>query len=355
MFTLYPNREFHRECPPSVYARVMSPRFALEQAIKYYDLNPRNYSHYGAFEIPRRLTGNQTWYPTVSGYIDPVHDTVKKELELGRLIGIDHMADWDAWKNPFYIDERGNLILSHSDDHDAWYVQEIMQGFQRAVANCNGMKPASTQRLSHDYTEPQQHAQTAKTINSKAAGRLLAAGGIYNGNVEGFQKTAQQLGGDAPAGYNQVMDNKGLIITGTSVAAGLGIGRINAAAEAKSLSALSKVKAVRTIEANGKKYTVDKLALTGSRIDTTVKSGKFTVAGRALQKHGSREGSAFPAVKGNPSQINEQGQQVLDGIIKSTDTSLKEGNRFGGFDVFSSDGRGTRFDQDGNFRGFLEP
>src|SRR5699024_12141641 len=28
-----------------------------------------------------------------------------------------------------------------------------------------------------------------KTLNSKAVGRLLAAGGIYNGNIEGFRET----------------------------------------------------------------------------------------------------------------------------------------------------------------------
>lgn len=73
---------------------------------------------------------------------------------------------------------------------------------------------------------PVQHAQAAKTINSKAAGRLLAAGGIYNGNIDGFRKTAEQLGGDAPSGYNQVINNKGLLITGASVAAGLTMGRM---------------------------------------------------------------------------------------------------------------------------------
>ena len=86
-----------------------------------------------------------------------------------------------------------------------------------------------------------QHAQAAKTINSKAAGRLLAAGGIYNGNIEGFHQTAQQLGGDAPAGYDQVMDNKGLLITAASVAAGLTMGRVNVTGELEELSSLSKI------------------------------------------------------------------------------------------------------------------
>lgn len=73
---------------------------------------------------------------------------------------------------------------------------------------------------------PGQHALAEKTINSKAAGRLLAAGGILNGNIEGFKKTAEQLGGDAPAGYDQVVDNRGMLIAGASVAAGLTMGKM---------------------------------------------------------------------------------------------------------------------------------
>ena len=65
-----------------------------------------------------------------------------------------------------------------------------------------------------------------KTLNSKAVGRLLAAGGIYNGNIEGFRETANKLGGDAPAGYDQVMDNKGLLIAGASIVAGVVLGRM---------------------------------------------------------------------------------------------------------------------------------
>ena len=60
----------------------------------------------------------------------------------------------------------------------------------------------------------------------KAVGRLFAAGGIYNGNIEGFRETANKLGGDAPAGYDQVMDNKGLLIAGASIVAGVVLGRM---------------------------------------------------------------------------------------------------------------------------------
>lgn len=47
-----------------------------------------------------------------------------------------------------------------------------------------------------------------KTLNSKAIGRLLAAGGVYNGNIEGFRDTAEKLGGDAIKGYDQILNEK---------------------------------------------------------------------------------------------------------------------------------------------------
>ncbi len=64
-----------------------------------------------------------------------------------------------------------------------------------------------------------QHAQVAKTINSKAAGRLLAAGGIYNGNIEGFRQTAEQLGGDAIKGYDGVLNEttSGMLVAAASL------------------------------------------------------------------------------------------------------------------------------------------
>jgi filamentous hemagglutinin len=43
-------------------------------------------------------------------------------------------------------------------------------------------------------------------------------------------------------------------------------------------------------------------------LDPSDKSGELSAAGRALQKHGGRDGSAFPSAKGNPAAINDQGQ-----------------------------------------------
>jgi hypothetical protein len=81
----------------------------------------------------------------------------------------------------------------------------------------------------------------------------------------------------------------------------------------------------------------------------------LTVAGRALEKHRSRAGSAFPQATGNVAAKNAQGQQVLEDLLRSNNQRIVP-NRFGGQDIFDINaGRGARFDGNGNMMGFLEP
>ncbi|WP_250900654.1 hemagglutinin repeat-containing protein [Enterobacter cloacae] len=63
------------------------------------------------------------------------------------------------------------------------------------------------------------------------------------------------------------------------------------------------------------KWSVDELSEGARYTDPASKKGDLTLAGRALQKHGSRPGSAFPSAKGNPTAINEQGQKIVDSIL----------------------------------------
>lgn len=126
------------------------------------------------------------------------------------------------------------------DTYSETFQHEVRRIYAYSLNEHQGIKPSPTVKQHYsDAAIP--HVQAGKTINSKAAGRLLAAGGIYNGNIEGFNQTAQQLGGDVLAGYDQVMDNKGLLITVASVAAGLAMGRINVAGELEELSTFSKI------------------------------------------------------------------------------------------------------------------
>jgi len=82
--------------------------------------------------------------------------------------------------------------------------------------------------------------------------------------------------------------------------------------------------------------------------------GGLTKAGRALAKHGGREGSSFSNPTGNPDQINQQGQVVLEEIVDNPQT-IERSNRFGGIDYIAPDGRGARFGPDGQMMGLLEP
>nr|WP_267135109.1 RHS repeat-associated core domain-containing protein [Pseudoalteromonas sp. L23] len=94
---------------------------------------------------------------------------------------------------------------------------------------------------------------------------------------------------------------------------------------------------------------------TGNEPDPADKSGELSRSGRALQKHGGRKGSAFPPATGKTADKNKQGQGILEDIVNDPEATTSEGNRFGGTDVTASDGRGARFDNEGKFRGFLEP
>jgi hypothetical protein len=92
--------------------------------------------------------------------------------------------------------------------------------------------------------------------------------------------------------------------------------------------------------------------------DPSDRSGELTGAGRALQKHGGRDDSVFPAVKGNPAAINKQGQMVVDDILNNPESTMtrRDTGRFGNvIDITAPDGRGVRFSADGKFITLLEP
>jgi uncharacterized protein RhaS with RHS repeats len=91
----------------------------------------------------------------------------------------------------------------------------------------------------------------------------------------------------------------------------------------------------------------------------TARGGQLTEAGRALQKHANRSGSAFSGTTGPPSAWNQQGEQVLEQILNDPGATSSQGyNRNVGnvLDVTDSTGKGARFTADGaEFVGFLEP
>ena len=95
-----------------------------------------------------------------------------------------------------------------------------------------------------------------------------------------------------------------------------------------------------------------------SRAAGALDRGGLSAAGRQLQKHGSRSGSAFPGARGNPAAINRQAQDIVDDLLTTPGTTAvtRHHARFGDvLEIRAPDGRGLRYGADGKFLGFLEP
>lgn len=108
------------------------------------------------------------------------------------------------------------------------------------------------------------------------------------------------------------------------------------------------------IIAKGAARSVDELSAAAA----AAQRNGLTAAGRALQKHGGRPNSAFPAPKGNPSAINQTGQNIVDDILTTPGSSVttRHHARYGQVtEVRAPDGRGVRYGPDGKMIGFLEP
>jgi len=102
---------------------------------------------------------------------------------------------------------------------------------------------------------------------------------------------------------------------------------------------------------SGGRCAIDDIIDAGRQLD----KAPMTKAGRALEKHGSRPGGAFPRAVGNPAAKNAQGQEVLKELLTSNNQLIKP-NRFGGRDIYDiNTGRGVRFNAQAEMMGFLEP
>ena len=152
-------------------------------------------------------------------------------------------------------------------------------------------------------------------------------------------------------------DNTNAALSGAAMIPFVGWGATTAKVAGKVDNAVDGANAVKEplrITVYPMRRSVDELSQAAAAADR----GGLTAAGRALQKHGGREGSAFPAVKGNPLSVNQQGQHAVDDILTSPGSTTVTRNhpRFGQVtEVRAPDGRGVRYGADGKFIGFLEP
>ena len=155
---------------------------------------------------------------------------------------------YGQWKKYYYIQLRGASISSIqmrvindeidtetiSVDYDYILSKHLISNTEFSYLAL----PAEYNKLFVPASKPQTH-----TLNSAGVGRLLAAGGIYNGNIEGFRDTAEKLGGDAIKGYDQILNEKtvGVAITAASIVAGYGLGRMELSSTIRRLEKLRRI------------------------------------------------------------------------------------------------------------------
>lgn len=121
------------------------------------------------------------------------------------------------WEKYYYIQLRGAFLsaIQHQFSENNLETETIAINYEyilckHLIANTEFSYLALPENYNRLFIpRPKTPADNGlKTLNSKGVGRLLAAGGIYNGNIDGFRETAEKLGGDAPAGYEQVLNEK---------------------------------------------------------------------------------------------------------------------------------------------------
>ncbi|MDR2008632.1 MAG: hypothetical protein LBQ34_06650 [Alphaproteobacteria bacterium] len=80
----------------------------------------------------------------------------------------------------------------------------------------------------------------------------------------------------------------------------------------------------------------------------------LTTVGRALQKHIGREGSVFQGIKFSHKTANQEGLNVLNEIMNSSDKVIQQAKGGGQYIFDKTTGRGFGVSREGLFNGFRE-
>ncbi|MBJ9337495.1 type VI secretion system tube protein Hcp [Citrobacter portucalensis] len=231
---------------------------------------------------------------------------------------------YGQWERYYYIQLRGALISSiqmrvikdeiHTEtisvDYDYILSKHLISNTEFSYLAL----PAEYNKLFVPVPKPQ-----TQTLNSAGIGRLLAAGGIYNGNIEGFRDTAEKLGGDAPIGFNQIINDqtKGLLIAGASITAGLGIGKLSTASALAEISNYSKIPSLESPYLKG--FTSEAGTLLNAKHAVIDPKKMASYALNPEHPVGGNKARVFESALGfNPSNAGILVSRVQQGIISSS-------------------------------------
>ncbi|QKJ85204.1 HNH endonuclease [Paramixta manurensis] len=215
---------------PERYALITQPIIARRYICDHYEFFDENTSPH-IIAMRHRYSSLSTLHQPAGGKL--AQERLKRMVLHGQVIMLDR---YSAPGRLFYIDDQGQLICRHPWLFELSGADHIIRAYRDSVAcrdyRHHGGKPQATSFTVYAYGSastsdfsPQQASspQTFNAINSKMAGRLLAAGGIYHQNPQMYAETARQLGGEAAAGFDQVLNQQtagSLIALSSLLAAG---------------------------------------------------------------------------------------------------------------------------------------
>lgn len=214
---------------PERFERIIRPHGAWMEICAEYEFDDAGLQTHCVVNMRRRQFSGNTNQRERDGW--------REKAKLERLVytgQVVMLASGGAPGDLFYIDDSGKLVCVDPTVFQWDGAERVIREYYRSVSrrdySRSGGRPQATVRIVRTAAAaPVQRAQSARkpetfgTINSKAAGRLLAAGGIYNQNPEMFAETARKLGGEAATGFDQVLNKQtaGMAIAASSVLLGM--------------------------------------------------------------------------------------------------------------------------------------
>ncbi|CNK65880.1 HNH endonuclease domain-containing protein [Yersinia enterocolitica] len=227
---------------PEEYERIISAYAAWSRICREYEFD----DGYNASRYLINMREGRTYHTPASSRGSREKEKLEKMVFSGEIV---MLSDIYRPAGLFHINDDGKLICADPLAFHLNGVEKIIQEYTVSVKRRDyrhsGGKPRSTQiqRLVRTSAPDLPAQQALRTINTKAAGRLLAAGGGYNGNVEGYAKVAKDLGGDADKGFEQVLNKQ---TAGAMLAAGALLGAKKGGAA--SIKQIDNLKAASTKE-----------------------------------------------------------------------------------------------------------